>query len=384
MHDTMASNQALAGPITVHDFDDPTSVMWAVLALYALRSDVRSDFSYGPEYRDDVLDAFFYFASSFTPELKHRIEARHTEALDRIPRNFSLDGNNLPHTHYYDIDPQLCCHLLKYFVRRDWNEDDMKTQLTDLMRDLLHDSMVTSLRSFNDEPQDDDTMDTVDNLLADTLAEEAYIIIKKYLSHRLDMLAFAGYVPPANSGRALKAGARVELLDWVYDTVYGFLRDNRYARGANGIETVLNKLYVELAEFFSPQSTLLDADWDRIDMVAGAIRYIDEEIEPYDENIPIIEPGDTRYMDEDLELDDLEDVLMGPEHASIDDVSIAFEYEHDQSSCALCGDDDVPMRKLEGCGHELCEECLRTQLNTNHACRYKCAFCRNEFFQRTD
>jgi hypothetical protein len=371
----MASDQALAGPITVHDFDDPTSVMWAVLALHALRPGPRSDSSYGPEYRDDVLDAFFYFASSFTPELKHRIEARHTEALDRIPRSFSLDENNLPRTRVENIDPQLCCHLLKCFFRKDWTEGDMKTQLTNLMRDLLHDSVKTLLRSINDYEHLHETMDDDNLSFADTLGRNIYRIIEAYLTRRLDMLAFAGYVPPANSGRALQKWALEELVVWVFDTIHEFVHDNDLATCANGIpahvETALNELYVELAEFFSARSTLLDFDWDRIDMVTGAISYIEIE---FDEDFG---------SDEDFESDDFEDVLTGPEHASIDDVSIAVEYEQDQSSCDLCGDGSVSMRKLKRCGHEFCKECLRTQLDTNHACRYKCAFCHSEFFPRT-
>ncbi|KAH7088753.1 hypothetical protein FB567DRAFT_522225 [Paraphoma chrysanthemicola] len=81
---------------------------------------------------------------------------------------------------------------------------------------------------------------------------------------------------------------------------------------------------------------------------------------------------------EEYSLDDLEDVLIGPDSVDIDELSISVSHDP-ATDCAVCFDAYSTLPKL-ACAHEYCEECLNTQLGTHHACRYRCGSCRAEFF----
>jgi hypothetical protein len=363
----MASNQAVAGPLTVADFNDPTSVMWAVLAFYGLEQYGMYNHWYDDDFVGHFENALRYFVSFYIPPCIP--DECDVIAIQSISRNLEHDGENLPRTGGCNLDVQLFCRLVENFElrfsRNTSTVDDTKTRLTNLMRDLLHCSMETSLRSIN-QHQHDETVHPMSTLIR--LTTTICRVIEAYLMRRLNMAEFDGHTPHDNAARTLVVALHDPLQNWVHEKVHKFVEDTRLATGEEivaDIEIALNELYADVAEFFVARSPLLAEYWDG---------YIDNYGDP-----------DIIIFD-DAEMD-FEDVLTGPEHADINDVSIAFEYveyEPGQSSCSLCGDEDVPMRMLWGCLHELCEECLRTQLNTNHACRYKCAFCRNEFFPRTD
>jgi hypothetical protein len=90
------------------------------------------------------------------------------------------------------------------------------------------------------------------------------------------------------------------------------------------------------------------------------------------------------YHDDDwhwneLNIFSIEDELRGPENVALDDVSVIASAPRDES-CVLCGGEHIEMRRIILCSHELCTDCLTKQLNTRHECRYKCAFCRRDFF----
>jgi len=122
--------------------------------------------------------------------------------------------------------------------------------------------------------------------------------------------------------------------------------------------------------------------------------YQDEEVEEEEEaemedDIPehVATHDFERYDDNDwysheYELNtDLEDVLLGPDYAKVDEISDLAPAK-ECSDCVLCGDGDVEMRKIKVCGHEFCAECLETQLGTDHECRYRCSLCKADFFTR--
>lgn len=80
-------------------------------------------------------------------------------------------------------------------------------------------------------------------------------------------------------------------------------------------------------------------------------------------------------------MDDLQDVLHGPEHTTKDEVSIPLSAsDPSPPQCDICGDTDTAMHKLKKCGHLMCDDCLTAQLDSQHACRYRCPFCRANFF----
>jgi hypothetical protein len=92
---------------------------------------------------------------------------------------------------------------------------------------------------------------------------------------------------------------------------------------------------------------------------------------------------DDWYSHEYELMTDLQDVLGGSDHAELDDVSDPAP-TNQHSGCGLCGDASLEMRKVRACGHDFCADCLSSQLQTEHECRYRCCLCRAEFFPRTD
>lgn len=119
-------------------------------------------------------------------------------------------------------------------------------------------------------------------------------------------------------------------------------------------------LYKAVASIFSYESSLLDDFWPSIFEESD-----DEEEEPeWQEYDP---PS-------------LVDVLPGPEHVSLVEISKPTEVTPD-STCLVCFESQISMRKINVCGHQYCEDCLDAQLQSQHAARYKCAGCRAEFLQ---
>lgn len=115
----------------------------------------------------------------------------------------------------------------------------------------------------------------------------------------------------------------------------------------------LRTFYDQIAQFFSYASPLLSDFWPVIHDA------VEDEYEEYTE-------------------EDLQDVLPGPEDVEIGQVSVAVPTDPG-TICSICFDSDTAMRKL-ACAHLYCEECLKTQLTTYHASRYRCGSCRAEFF----
>jgi hypothetical protein len=142
----------------------------------------------------------------------------------------------------------------------------------------------------------------------------------------------------------------------------------------------------QVARFFSYASPLFNAYFSVPDFVMMDEEDEGDGDEDREQDVPehVADHDFSRYEEGDWHQDegvlfDVQDVLTGPEHADLTDVSTAATTSAD-TACSLCGDAAVEMRKLNACGHELCATCLTGQLNVEHECRYKCAACRAEFF----
>jgi hypothetical protein len=123
-----------------------------------------------------------------------------------------------------------------------------------------------------------------------------------------------------------------------------------------------------LSEFFVPNDEDLDGD--------------DDGNEPPPEHIAnhdFANYDDTDWHWNEVYPFDGQDELRGPETVAPDDVSVIATVPKDKS-CALCGGEEIEMRRIKICSHELCAACLTKQLNAQHECRYKCAFCRGSLF----
>jgi hypothetical protein len=133
----------------------------------------------------------------------------------------------------------------------------------------------------------------------------------------------------------------------------GLVNGNAVSPQSTRAQQHFRTFYHQIADFFSYASPLLSDFWP-------AMHYGDED--DYEE-----------YTEEDLQ-----DVLPGPEDVELGQVSVAVPTDPG-TTCSICFDSDTTMRKL-ACAHVYCGECLKTQLTTYHASRYRCGSCRAEFF----
>lgn len=104
----------------------------------------------------------------------------------------------------------------------------------------------------------------------------------------------------------------------------------------------------------------------------------DEPLPEHIANHDFAQYEDQDWYANEYELHDVQDVLLGPKSTTVNHVAMPIATTSEP--CQLCGDEKVPMRQLVACNHILCEDCLDTQLKAEHASRYKCPFCRAEFF----
>ncbi|KAH3978540.1 hypothetical protein HBI56_083550 [Parastagonospora nodorum] len=132
----------------------------------------------------------------------------------------------------------------------------------------------------------------------------------------------------------------------------------------------IDRLYSNLANIVWYTSPLIDTEYmpgeDMVDHVASR-------------NLELYEDED--WFTRELHLQGhLEDVLHGPEHITKDEVSDPLAASNPSPPpCDICGDTNTTTRKLKACQHHMCEDCLTAQLDSQHACRYKCPFCRANF-----
>jgi hypothetical protein len=139
------------------------------------------------------------------------------------------------------------------------------------------------------------------------------------------------------------------------------------------VGVILNRLYPNIANILSHRSPLLGSPLLDIFNEDLADHVASHNFEQYEDE-------DWFAQEFDL-LEDLQDVLLGPEHTTKDEVSdLLTATDPLTPPCDICGDTGIAMRKLKKCRHLMCDNCLAAQLDTQHPCRYKCPFCRANFF----
>lgn len=146
-------------------------------------------------------------------------------------------------------------------------------------------------------------------------------------------------------------------------------------------------VYMELVDF-SADLALSQTQKERSDFaetflekIAGFFTHVSPLLIPHVSEDDGLEDDEAQDEDgwEAIELDNLTDVLSGPDTASIDEVSQVICHPEDQT-CSICWETVVSLRKLNACTHVFCEDCLTSQLDSQHASRYRCAVCRQELF----
>jgi hypothetical protein len=386
------------------DFENGTCVMWAVLALAGLDELAPPDYTtsngiFGPPYRES-LDAL---CSRFVCPWN---------ALALSERNFKVDRLSFFFQRYYTtsspIGPQIQAeYFLDLFTifhntRGSRLVEDtshpvgaehmlgaltwlMRCLTADLMRDMLR-TMNSIFQEFPDESHADEELflQVLNYTSAACLAIEHYIQVK---TGRCE----GDESGEQTRGLVISEYIRQALHDHIYQAIQelvGGYSPRKFAFEDASTELALATCFRKMATFFSYTTPLLeqfrltndDSDGDDSDELFDSVKeyYVPEHIDNHDFE---------RYEDNDwyageYQLVDVQDVLLGPEHVTLDEVSIAVA-AGGQSACDICGDSSSPMRKIRVCIHTFCEECLGSQLGVEHECRYKCPCCRAEFFPRS-
>jgi hypothetical protein len=196
--------------------------------------------------------------------------------------------------------------------------------------------------------------------------------IEASIEELVDQAFHGRFDPTGNISKTLVDVMKAPLLDYLHRMLDLHTKRVGFRVGqATDIPSTSDNFYQDVVDFFSHASPLF------------------RDFRP-----PELEPSfDDLYADFDSDLDlenrhwyweeyapnELVDVLTGPVNVITDQVS-SLVLNRSDSTCTVCFETHISMRTIDVCGHDYGEECLRQQLDTYHASRYKCAYCRASFF----
>lgn len=255
----------------------------------------------------------------------------------------------------------------------------IRVGVADLMRELLGSIVDRYLRALREVPII--LIDAIDQM--DEIGQKCIVemldAIKAYIVVKTDREFLGAQNLPNNfPDRVINAIAN-PLEDCVVNAYSDFLYDLGHGNGkfsehaGEHTAACMNTLFLDIGLAFSYQSNL--------------IHWIDEPEEDEEEPVPehVANHQFDQYHDDDwfrgqLQIVDTQtDVLPGPQNVTVDEVSIPTALEN-ETFCGLCGNPSYQIRELKACGHAMCANCLGSQVRAEHPCRYKCAYCRAEFF----
>jgi hypothetical protein len=376
------------------DFNSPSCLMWGVLALTALHEDAPPH----GDILDDTTQALLYCGAvnqtikKFSPFFGNFVStASEAELWDRVG-SVNLMVNSAQNYHVLaktPVDvaflPMLLCAIFTAFHRQlqvnpvqtqedPYSADGMEKGIAELMRGLLHGRVKGMLHVIYN--QYDPTNPSV---FKEEFQNHICRAVEDFVECKMDIKELHGRVPRDSIGQHMVELIRPSLHDHVSEIIgdffdeMGFGTENTLGEeDSAAVNSCLDILYRNLGRFFSFRSTLLEEFLPEIE---------ENEIPEHVANHDFARYEDNDWFQREYELFDVQDVLRGPEHATLDDVSIPVEAAEDSElTCGLCHDAEVSMREIKVCGHECCAECLNNQLQARHECRYKCALCRAEFF----
>lgn len=385
------------------ELDNPTSMMWAVIALECLRADIRQFTNAGVdtnefrEYAGALEETLNWFYSSRFRDMPVYYTNDIVEIASRLGDDFQKFSNT------FEIAPDRlqCCHNFLLIVGR-YMEDYVSsvpspgatsftpttinagwhTALTDLMGNLLGYPIIDFLHSIDTIPSDqvDEARATfvqrICGLIEDYVRTKAGVMFNHDVSIAQDMgHRMVDSLQPILFEH-VRAAALVVNPGPVTQTYYDdliFCRD---------------KVVLGIACLFSNESSLYYYEPDcRCDCLGCCthIRLDSDNINYYSDNWyqDSWEADDFRdFASDGFDGFDDDDMLSGPDSATLDDVSTAVEPSPGAAPCDVCYQSDVPMRKFMVCSHGVCASCLDAQLQIADHYRYKCPFCRAEFFPR--
>jgi hypothetical protein len=385
---SMAPNHPFLAP---SDFNDPAGMMWMVLALTGLHEDAPPNADNldatqeAIAYRIAVNEAiriFSPYSSHFTYSITQaEAQERHNAAmrLMNTRQGYHRVANTPPDIaimskYFCVVFTQFYQQIILHPVQTPsdpFSVYGMETAVTGVMRELLQDGIGEMAKMCFQE-----TISKGQFVLRVCLAIEDYVQCK------MGRPAFQGMAFRHSIGDHVVDLIRHSLRDYVHAMVSYFYDDVGFGTehvldvDSPAVDPCLDELYVRLGLFFSFQSPLLEEFLPEQD-----VNIPEHNVPEHIANHDFAQYDDDDWFEHEYELFDGQDVLLGPEHATLNDSSIPVEASEDSDlHCGLCGGTETPLRELKVCGHDFCEDYLSNQLQAQHECRYRCALCRAEFF----
>jgi hypothetical protein len=391
MQASQSSNTISHPLLTPADLNNPSCMMWGVLALVGLHEDAPPN----GDTLDETAQAFMYRGAvnkvikAFSPLLHDFGSAASQNELWERVAFVNMMVNSFRHYHVMAATPPDVVILPKYLTtlviafhrqlqinpvqaaQDPYSVIGMEKAVAELIRNVLHDA-ITGMLEVVYSQCDLAEPSTFEDEFRSTVCK----VIEDFVEPKLDIPNFHGQVPADSIGQHMVELIQPALHDWVGEAVaelfeaLGFGTENVLIDDSVEANTCLDNLYTKLGLFFSFRSILLENFLPEEDIPEHVAT---RDFARYEEN---------DWFQREFELfDGTQDVLRGPMSATLDDVSIPVEADENfELKCGLCQETGKLMREVKVCGHEYCEVCLTEQLQVQHECRYKCALCRAEFF----
>jgi hypothetical protein len=390
--------------------------MWAVLALAGLDKLAPS------EYGNSLHSPAFRYRQSLHTVCRQFSHPESTDVWDSIYFTFR---NHMVSTllqccnEYYQsisapeaavVEPAYLCYMFDAFhatcplqtssgerVPNTFSAQGM-IELKKLIRELTEGHVNEMLHARNTIIKD--SPGEIESLmkLYDVYSDIVCAALGRYIKAKTDVKSLRNMSSPDSVGEAIFRHTQPALYDHIKHALLRLITRLDFSGNyiidlaSESTEENLDKFFHELAQFFSYESPLLSefwpADYNTEHDMYDEHDEDEEEEEEEEEEVPehIVNHDFEQYQDDDwyarqYELVEVQDVLVGPNHAALDDVSIAVPTT--EQACGICCDSGSSLRKIKVCVHMFCKECLSAQLEAQHECRYKCSACRAEFFPQT-
>ncbi|KAH7380330.1 hypothetical protein DE146DRAFT_761063 [Phaeosphaeria sp. MPI-PUGE-AT-0046c] len=404
----MSSTQPTSRPIPYKrlsdvDFEQPTAIIWPILTLTALKMDLhRYDADFHPESWNAYSAALMLISGLFgLPRSTFnwgKVSADQREHLYQDLARASAAFHNAYET--AQEEKMFCKYILRWFevfniqLNLDIHESragifdyvfdvqSIRVAVSDLWRELAGDILQQHLRALREVPVVPIDAITQMNRIMVTCMGEMLDAIKVFIVVKVDREFLQDQRLPVDFPDRIFTSIKGPLICHMMGACFDLVCGLELGKGKFAVDDAMTTaactdiFFLKMSEAFSYQSRLIHH--------VGRARdeYEEEPVPDHVANHQFDQYHDGDWFARELDLVETQDVLRGPHRVAADQVSISMEYE-DEYPCELCGECSVQMREIKVCGHVVCKDCLCAQLKIEHECRYKCPYCRAEFFPET-
>lgn len=412
LSNAMSSTQPHSGPIPHRhlsdiDFEQPTAIIWPVIALAVLKNELNHYDANHPQYLSESWNIYSVALNSVVtlfglPNSLFNWGRLQTGQRQNLYQDLAQAAEAFNDTCGAGSQEKMACkYILRWFQAFntqldidshegrlglcDWvfEVDKMREGVADLLRELAGGIVQQYLGALREVPIVlADAINQMEKIIAKCVSD-VLDAIKVYIVVKIDREFLCEQQLPTDFPDRIWDAISGPLTSHVIAAFYVFASslepgNGKFSEDDVGTTAVCTDiLFHKMSEAFSYQSQLFH-DYDDSDDGADE----DEPLPEHVANHQFDQYQEGDWYARELRLVDTQDILRGPQNVTVSQVSIHMEYE-DENPCEVCGDSSVDMREVSVCGHVICEDCLGAQLRIEHACRYKCPYCRAEFFADT-